>query len=195
MEPHEQLREHAKAVSAAFEGIAYFMEWTRDRIKGLEYRIEQMPTQAEINAATTALTNYNNIAPGIVTGFNALTAEVAKLQQANPDLDLTGLDAAVTNSTPAFAQLSALAPAAPAVDANTGDQAAAIDNFATGALSPAPTAVTATDTSPMPDTSSVTPVPAAADGVAAMASADATNPTNPTPADATAPGAGSAIGG
>jgi hypothetical protein len=64
------------------------------QITALSKKVGLMATQADVDALTARLAALDTRAKNAVA---AIQAEIAKLQTANPSLDLTGLTAAVSN--------------------------------------------------------------------------------------------------
>lgn len=85
------------------------------RIKALEQNqrmmgVTLMATQADIDALTTALTSEDS---QLNTAVAAIQAEITALQNNNPTIDVTALQAAVASMTTAVSAAAALVPATP----------------------------------------------------------------------------------
>jgi hypothetical protein len=68
-------------------------------------------TQADVDALTTAV---GQLSDQLTTDVANIDAEIAALQAANPGLDLSNLQAAVTNLTGTVSNVTAIAPTPPA---------------------------------------------------------------------------------
>lgn len=87
-------------------------DWPRYAIElaiHLQRLEDTVATQADIDALTAAVTADDSALLGAVTG---IAAEIAALQSANPDLDLSGLQGKVTDLSSAVTSVQALVPAA-----------------------------------------------------------------------------------
>jgi phage shock protein A len=84
------------------------------RIANLEQRTEHMATQADIDALTQQV---DQVASDLQTSTAQVQAEIDALSQANPQLDLSALQAAVTpldDKVKALGQITPTPPSPPA---------------------------------------------------------------------------------
>lgn len=94
--------------------VESFREYLDRKFDTLE-RLILLATQADIDALTNALAQLQ---AELTADDGAIQAELAKLSQANPSVDLTGLQSAVSNLSTQVQNTTALVP--PATGTGTG---------------------------------------------------------------------------
>lgn len=109
---------------AAIKSLWTYVRAQRVQIKKLEIGVQQMASQADVDALTAALNaedaELGTAVSGLQGSVTAIAAEIAALQAAQPALDLSALSAEVANSqaqadavAAAVASAAALVPPAP----------------------------------------------------------------------------------
>lgn len=79
----------------------------KQRVSELEQKVDHFMavTQADLDALTSAI---NGVGTALASDVTNITAEIAALQSANPNLDLTGLQGAVSSLQATQASVDAL---------------------------------------------------------------------------------------
>jgi outer membrane murein-binding lipoprotein Lpp len=85
-------------------------------IEELNERIDQMATQADVDALTTQV---QQVAGDLANAQTKLQSEIDQLAANNPSVDLSGLQAAVAPLDSAVQSLGAITPTPPAAPADT----------------------------------------------------------------------------
>ena len=72
-------------------------KWRSTRSILLQLEKQMAATQAQVDALTATVTGYGNLLAKIQADYRAIEAELAAAATANPGVDLSGLEAAISN--------------------------------------------------------------------------------------------------
>ena len=137
--------------------------WDEARISALE--TQMIVTQAQIDAETAKVvaltTTLNTAVPLIQSGFANLEAEMATFKQANPGLDISGLDTALATLKTGVDVLPTLVPADALPVASTSGTPTLPTPPVPTATAPVTTEVPPTAPETIPTTTETTPTSSA----------------------------------